>query len=85
MQRVWRPQAERHEANTEDAEHAGEPAHRHDTGDDRRRSQHNADLERGRGEFILVIARQWELALLLGLFRAFGEFLAAVIFSGSSL
>ena len=70
MHRVRREQPNRHEADAEHAEAAGKEAQRHDAGDDRRRSQHDADLERRRRHLVVVVARQRRVAQMLLFDRA---------------
>ena len=70
MQRVWYPQAEGHEANTEESKDSGQPAHRRDTGDDLGRCQDNADLERSRGILEIVVFVELLIAIFLFLQRA---------------
>ena len=48
-----------------DAESAGEEAQHHDAGDHRRGRQHNADLERRRRDFVVVVAGERGVAQLL--------------------
>src|SRR5580658_2064606 len=66
MNRVRRQQPDRHEGNADDAETARDPSERDHAGDDCRGGEHDTDLERRRREFVIVIARQRGLAVLLG-------------------
>jgi hypothetical protein len=54
------------------ADAAGEPREDHHPGDDRCRAQHDADLERGRGEFVIVILGEPRVSLVLGMLGALG-------------
>ena len=52
---VRREQPKRHEGEPEHAEPAGQVAQHHHAGDDGRRRQHDADLERRRGELVVMV------------------------------
>src|SRR5207237_8481985 len=56
---------------------ARDPGEYDDACDDRRRRQHDTDLERGGGEFEVVIFRGGEVALFLGVLGALGQLLGA--------
>ena len=78
-----REESEQHKDKTNDAEGAAEPGQRHHAGDHRGRRQHDADLERRRGEFIVMVFRERKVAFCFRFFGAFGELLAA--FAGRRL
>src|ERR1700724_467352 len=70
-----REQAEGKNGDAVSAEHTREPDKRKNAGDHRRRAQHNADLK-GRGsDFVVMILRQRDVALLLLFFGAVGKLL----------
>ena len=80
MECVWRPQAECHEAEAAESEKPGQPTHRDNACDDLRRRHYDADLECRRREFILMIAGQPGVALMLQMFGQGPQLFAAIVF-----
>ena len=62
---VRREQPNRHEREPEQAEAAGKVAQHHHAGDDGRRRQHDADLEGGRRELVVMVLGEILIALVL--------------------
>ena len=60
------------------AEPAGAPGQPHHAGDHRRRGEHDADLKRRRGQFVVVVFRRRQVALCLGVLGLLLQFLAAI-------
>ena len=83
MQQMRHEHAERGEGDARQRQQARDPGQRDDAGDDGRRSQHDADLERRGGEFEVMILRLREVALFLGMLGALGQLLRA--FAGFGL
>src|SRR5438874_12120902 len=77
VQQVWREDAERGHGDACQRQQARDPGEYDDACDDRRRRQHDTDLERGGGEFEVVIFRGGEVALFLGVLGALGRLLGA--------
>src|ERR1700751_5574845 len=78
MHDVRREEADRHEAEADDAESTRDPGKPDHARNDGRRGEHDADLEGRRREFVVVVARQPGLAVLLRLARLLHQLLAAV-------
>src|ERR1700683_838234 len=76
---VRREQAEGQNGDAGRAEHAGEPNKSKNAGDHRRRAQHDADLKSRGSNFVVMILRQRDVALLLLLFGAVGKLLASFV------
>src|SRR5262247_3913958 len=70
MHRVRREQRDRHEAETDNGQRSGEPGQDDHACDHRRRSQHDADLERGRRHLEVVVLGHGGIAIVLGLLGA---------------
>ena len=75
MQQMRHEDAERGKGDPCDGEQTGDPGQHDDTGNDGRRSQHDADLEGGGSEFVMMIFCFREIALFLGVLGAFGQLL----------
>jgi len=78
MQQMRQEQAERGDGNAGHRKRAGDPGQYDHAGDDGRRSQHDADLEGGGGDFVMVILCRSLVALMLGMLGALGEFFRAL-------
>ena len=65
-------------AQSDDAECAGEPGEQHHAGDHRRRSEHDADLERRRRQFVVMVFRRRQIALCLRVLGLLLQLLAAI-------
>ncbi len=76
--RCGREEPDRREDETAEAQQSRKISERHHAGDDRRGGEHDRDLEGGRGDFEIVIARERMVALLLGVLGFLGELLAAL-------
>ena len=73
VQQMRHEQAERGECDAGQRQQARYPGQRDDAGDDGRRSQHDADLKRRRGELEVMILGLRKVALFLGMLGAFGQ------------
>src|SRR5204862_1695143 len=78
MQQMRQEQAERGDGNAGHRKRAGDPGQYDHASDDGRRSQHDADLEGGGGDFVMVILCRSLVALMLGMPGALGEFFRAL-------
>ena len=74
---IGRDEPDRREDETAKAQQPRKISERYHAGDDSRRGKHDRNLEGGRGDFEIVIARERMVALLLCLFGFLREFLAA--------
>jgi hypothetical protein len=74
MEQMRRDQAEPHEADADDRDTTGEPGEQRHTGDDGRRAQHDADLECGGSELVIVVLRELGVAVVLRRLGALGQF-----------
>src|SRR3954464_15623051 len=79
MDRRREEEADDAEGDAHGAQADGYPYQRRGAGDDRRRGEHDRDLDRGRGELVVVVGRGGGVALLLRLLRALGELVAALV------
>src|ERR1035437_7800681 len=75
MHRMRREQADRGKCDAGQRQQARYPRQRDYSGDDGRRSQHDADLERSRGELEVMILCRRKVALFLGMPGALGQLL----------
>src|SRR3954454_20743494 len=66
------------QASTNQAERRTGPGERRNPGDHHGRGEHDPDLKRGRAQFVAMVAGEREVALLLGMFGAGRELLAAL-------
>jgi hypothetical protein len=53
------------ENQTDNTKAAGDPRQQHNAGDHARGRKHDTDLKRGRSDFVVVIARERGVALML--------------------
>jgi hypothetical protein len=85
VQGVGRVISDRHQRHAEDAQGSAEPRQHDHRGDHRGRRQHDADLQCGGGDFVVMIFGEGDVALLLSFAGFFLQLLAAFVFLGIRL